>query len=107
MQRKQFKDIHVVARTKEGWVVKGEGQSRPVSVHDTQRDAIDAARVIARYQKGEVVIHGRDGRIRDRDSYGNDPVPPRDRRVLFPVTVRRTNETQIKKAVKEVMKRKN
>ena len=30
------------------------------------------------YQKSEVVIHGTDGRIRDKDSYGNDPMPPKD-----------------------------
>lgn len=28
----------------------------------------------------EVVIHSRDGKIRDKDSYGNDPIPPRDRK---------------------------
>jgi len=27
-----------------------------------------------------VVIHGRDGKIRDKDSYGNDPVPPKDKK---------------------------
>jgi hypothetical protein len=28
----------------------------------------------------ELVTHGKDGRIQDSDSYGNDPVPPRDRK---------------------------
>lgn len=59
------------------WGVKGEGNSRLTSVHDTQRQAIDAAREIARNQQSEVVIHRPDGRIRDRDSYGNDPFPPK------------------------------
>ncbi len=40
---------------------------------------MDAARDIARNQRSEVVIHDRQGRIRDRDSYGNDPNPPTDR----------------------------
>jgi hypothetical protein len=31
-------------------------------------------------ERVEVVIHGRNGKIRDSDSYGNDPFPPRDRR---------------------------
>ncbi len=70
---------HVVRRPS-GWAVRGEGNSRDTSLHRTQADAIDAARGIAQNQRSQVVIHGRDGRIRDSDSYGNDPNPPRDRR---------------------------
>jgi hypothetical protein len=69
---------HVVPRP-EGWAVRGESNTRDTSHHDTQAAAIDAARDIARNQRSEVVIHDRQGRIRDRDSYGNDPNPPRDR----------------------------
>jgi Uncharacterized protein conserved in bacteria (DUF2188). len=69
---------HVVSRP-DGWAVRGEGNERDTSHHRTQADAIDAARDIARNQRSEVVIHDRHGRIRDRDSYGNDPNPPRDR----------------------------
>jgi hypothetical protein len=60
-----------------GWAVRGAGNSRATSVHDTQRDAIDAARGIAQNQHSELLIHGRNGQIRDRDSYGGDPFPPR------------------------------
>ncbi len=60
------------------WAVRGEGNSKVTSVHQTQAEAIDAGRAIARNQKSELVIHGRDGRIRDKDSYGNDPYPPKD-----------------------------
>lgn len=70
---------HVVQRP-DGWAVRGEGNSRDTSSHDSQGKAIDAARQIAQNQRSEVVIHGRDGKIRDKDSYGNDPVPPRDRK---------------------------
>lgn len=70
---------HVVPRDGE-WAVKGEGNGRDTSRHGKQSDAIDAARDIAINQGGEVVIHGRDGKIRDKDSYGNDPFPPRDRK---------------------------
>lgn len=70
---------HVVPRD-DGWAVRGEGNKRDTSHHDTQKEAIDAARDIAINQRGEVVIHGRDGKIRDKDSYGNDPCPPRDRK---------------------------
>ncbi len=70
---------HVVRR-QDGWAVLGEKNNRDTSHHQTQAEAIEAARDIARNQGGEVVIHGRDGKIRDKDSYGNDPMPPRDRR---------------------------
>ena len=61
----------------DGWAVKGAGNQRATSVHDTQQQAIDAARGIARNQQSELVIHRPDGRIRDKDSHGNDPFPPR------------------------------
>jgi len=68
---------HVV--THDGrWAVRGEGNSRVTSIHDTQQEAIDAGREIARNQGGELFIHGRDGQIRERDSSGGrDPFPPR------------------------------
>src|SRR5258705_5444075 len=91
-------NIHVVPRN-DGWIVRKEGTSRPTSVHQTQRDAVDAARKIARNQSGELVIHGRDGRIRDRDSYATDPMPPRDRQVLFPSKSARASQKAIKDAV--------
>lgn len=62
------------------WAVRGEGNSRVTSLHSKQSEAINSARTIAQNRRSEVVIHGVDGRIRDKDSYGNDPIPPRDRR---------------------------
>jgi hypothetical protein len=56
---------------------------RASSHHETQADAIDRAReIVDNSGGGEVVIHGRDGRIRDSDTIapGNDPNPPRDTR---------------------------
>jgi hypothetical protein len=73
------KNQHVVRRD-EGWAVRGEGNTRDTSRHGTQAEAIDAARETAQNQQSEVVIHRPDGRIRDRDSYGSDPFPPRDRK---------------------------
>jgi hypothetical protein len=60
------------------WAVKGARSSKATSVHDTQVEAIDRGREIAKTQETELLIHGKDGRIRARDSYGNDPFPPRD-----------------------------
>jgi uncharacterized protein YdaT len=73
------KDQHVVPHD-DKWGVRGEGNSRLTSIHDTQGEAIDRAKDIARNERSEVVIHRRDGTIRDSDSYGNDPNPPKDTR---------------------------
>ena len=70
------KNQHVVPH-QDGWAVKGAGNQRATSVHSTQQQAIDAGRDIARNQKSELVIHRPDGRIRDKDSHGNDSFPPR------------------------------
>ena len=70
------KTQHVVPR-EEGWAVRGEGNTRDTSLHRTQAEAERAAREIAINQKSEVLIHGEDGRIRERNSYGNDPYPPK------------------------------
>jgi hypothetical protein len=67
---------HVIRRDQD-WGVRGEGNTRDTSRHPTQAEAIDAAREIAQNQNSELIIHGRDGKIRARDSHGNDPFPPR------------------------------
>jgi len=67
---------HVVPRDG-GWAVQPAGGQRASSVHETQREAIDRAREISRNQNSELFVHGRDGRIRERDSHGNDPNPPK------------------------------
>jgi uncharacterized protein YdaT len=70
------KNQHVVPRDG-NWAVKSEGSKRASSVHDTQGEAIKAAREIAHNQNSELFIHGRNGRIRERDSEGRDPYPPK------------------------------
>ena len=74
------KRIHVTPHSDGGWQTKREGAGRAGSRHETQSDAIDRAREQAIRERGEVVIHRPDGRIRDSDSYGNDPNPPKDRK---------------------------
>jgi len=70
------KNQHVVPR-EDGWAVRGEGNQRDTSKHDTQAEAERAARTIVINQKAEVLIHSQNGRIRERNSYGNDPFPPK------------------------------
>ncbi|KQS87912.1 MULTISPECIES: DUF2188 domain-containing protein [unclassified Rhizobium] len=67
---------HVVPH-ENGWAVKGAGSERATKVVSTQTEAIGIARGIARNQQSELLIHGENGRIRARDSYGTDPFPPK------------------------------
>jgi hypothetical protein len=67
---------HIVPRN-DGWAVQPAGGERASSVHGTQREAIDRGREVARNQGSELLIHGRDGRIRERDTHGHDPHPPK------------------------------
>lgn len=59
------------------WSVRKAGASRASGTFDTQGEAIARARDVAQKQKTELFIHGRDGRIRERNSYGSDPSPPK------------------------------
>ena len=73
------KNQHVVPYQAK-WAVRGEGNKKVTSTHDTQAEAIQTARQIAINQRSEVVIHRPDGTIRDKDSYGKDPCPPKDKK---------------------------
>ena len=71
---------HIVKNSSGGWAVKKGGSSRATKVYSTQKEAIDHGRIIAKSQKAEFYIHGRDGKIREKDSYGNAPYPPKDKK---------------------------
>lgn len=60
------------------WQVIGAGNTKATKLFDTQNEAIEFGRKIAKNNNVELVTHGRDGRIRDKDSYGNDFHPPVD-----------------------------
>jgi hypothetical protein len=68
---------HVVPSGGKKWSVRRAGSSRASGTYSTQREAVEKARERARNQQTELYIHGRDGRIRERNSYGRDPVPPK------------------------------
>ena len=67
---------HVVPHG-EKWQVKSAGSSRATIITTTQKEAIQVAKTIAKNQKSELFIHNRYGQIRERNSYGNDPYPPK------------------------------
>lgn len=65
-----------VVRNGDKWGVRGEGNERLTRSFDTQGEAIDYGRDIARNQESELRIQGRNGQFREAWSYGNDPYPP-------------------------------
>ena len=70
------KNQHVVPHD-DKWAVRGAGNGKVTKEFNTQREAIEHARGIAINQQGEVLIHNQQGQIRERNSYGNDPSPPK------------------------------
>lgn len=67
---------HVVPR-QDGWAVKKSGAAKASKTFTNQADAIKYGRTQAKKDGGELYVHRKDGTIRERDSYGNDPHPPK------------------------------
>lgn len=67
---------HVVKRGQD-WAVRKENADRDTAHFGTQIEAIAAARKIAENQSAELFVHGRDGKIRERNTFGHDPYPPK------------------------------
>ncbi len=99
------KNVHVVPNN-QGWAIRSEGSSRASSRHETQREAVEVGRMIAKKNATTLVIHSRDGRVKTWDSYRRDPIPPREpREVLYPIAKPRTaSRNAIKKAVSEAIR---
>lgn len=72
------KDNYHVVPHNAGWAVRREGADRVSSQHGAQADAIRAGQNLAQNNQSELRIHRPNGQIRDSDSYGGDPNPPRD-----------------------------
>ena len=64
------RDVHVIGNRVRSWKVTQGG--RTLSNHRTQETALTAARRVARRHRVDLVTHGRNGRIRSKDSYGNE-----------------------------------
>ena len=74
---------HVVPHAERGWAIKKEGAERVSTYSSTQRGAEKVAkRLVSSSGGGEIVIHRRDGKIRDSDTIhpAHDPFPPRDKK---------------------------
>ena len=97
--------VHVAPR-RDGWAVRKEDNIRDTSSHRTQREAIDAGRELARSKAGKLIIHRKDGRVRNRYRYNSDPLPPKSvPEVLFHPSVTEKAKRAIIAAVEIAMKK--
>jgi len=71
------KNQHVTPHKNGGLQVKGAGNSKATKITKTQTEAISIAKGIAKSNKSELLIHNKSGRIREKNSYGNDSFPPK------------------------------
>ena len=70
------KEVHTVPNPKgSGWANEVNGQI--TSEQRKQSNAIEEGRKQAIERETEHVIHNRHGQIREKNSYGNDPYPPK------------------------------
>ena len=70
-------DYWVSLRKDGKWALKRSGSKKATSLHKTQKEAEAKARELAIKSGSEVFIKGKDGKIRDRNTYGDDPFPPK------------------------------
>ena len=70
------KNVHTVP-TESGWANKREGSQRAMNKYLTKAEAQAAGRIAAKKDGVEHLIHKKDGTIGERNSYGNDPHPPK------------------------------
>lgn len=78
-KRSSKPNVWVTVRPDGNWNVRREGSKKPSHVTTTQKEANEIARQIAQNNGVERITQGKDGRIVSRDSYGNDPNPPKDK----------------------------
>ena|SRR5215203_5542516 len=76
----ESRHVHVVPSVDGGWSVKKEGADRASKRFPTQDAAESWGRMQSIKEQSALVIHRRDGTIAQKNSYGNDPHPPRDRK---------------------------
>lgn len=59
------------------WAVRRAGAARAHRIFATQKEAIARGLELAKSQGAELYVHGKDGRILERSSFGKDQLPPK------------------------------
>jgi len=62
------------------WETKKEGQLKPIASSHTKEIAEEKSIRQAKQARVEHIIHNKNGKISDKDSYGKDPNPPIDKK---------------------------
>lgn len=70
---------HVVPN-EDGWGSKKAGGQKSSKNFDTKKEAEKWSREKSKQEGSELVIHRKDGTIERKDSHGNDPCPPKDKK---------------------------
>ncbi len=72
----EVNSVHV-SPNEDRWGVRKELAKRNLKSFDTKEEAVDYARELAKREELELIIHKKNGQFQRRDSYGNDPFPPK------------------------------
>ena len=73
------KNIYIVPNDDGGWNVKSEGSLRAIKHFETKAPAKVYAKKLAKKNKSELIEQNMHGKIISKDSFGNDPIPPKDK----------------------------
>jgi hypothetical protein len=65
--------VAVEPRKNGTWAVQTDGTQRADSLHHRKSDALARGRELAQNKKTELVVKNENGRIAQKNSYGNDP----------------------------------
>jgi hypothetical protein len=78
MADKSLNQVHVTRRPG-GWSVKSAGATKAAVILPTKAEAVQKGTQVAKNKKAELVIRKQDGTIQNKNSFGNDPNPPKDK----------------------------
>ena len=69
-----------VVPIQDGWGVRSEKSERLTVKTRTKAESVKIATIIAKNQQSELTILKSDGKIQNKNSFGNDPCPPKDKK---------------------------
>lgn len=73
------KNVYIVPNSNGGWKVKSENSQKAIKCFETKVPAKKFAIELAKKNKSELIEQDMHGKIISKDSYGNDPCPPKDK----------------------------
>lgn len=73
------KEVHTSGNRNKGYKNTING-NKIGKIYKTKKEAKEEGRKIAKENGAEHIIHDKDGKIQESNSYGNDPFPPEDKK---------------------------